>query len=269
MQYSVNGRTVAYDADNQTTRGGRRVLLESARDLTLGHAWQRKGYTIERLFDRDETFEAFMAATDRCLRACWRAAGIQFPDAVPLDRYHTIVDDHEKHLAAVQQTKLLTIGNFPVPVTALIRRVSTLLGCDVKAHNPYDDQEVFHFRVIRPASGDNNPLHRDVWLEDYADCINLYIPIAGSDEHSSLILLPGSHLWPESKLVRTIGGALINGVQYNVPAVVSIDGAFEAVRPDPRANEFLLFSPYLIHGGAVNLNKDTTRISIELRLWKA
>jgi len=54
----------------------------------------------------------------------------------------------------------------------------------------------------------------------------------------------------------------------NVPAVTSINESFEIIRPDPKDNEVLVFSPYLIHGGSVNLNTDQTRISIELRLWK-
>jgi ectoine hydroxylase-related dioxygenase (phytanoyl-CoA dioxygenase family) len=43
---------------------------------------------------------------------------------------------------------------------------------------------------------------------------------------------------------------------------------FEFIRPDPKIGEVLVFSPYLIHGGSVNLNDDTTRISIEVRLWR-
>jgi ectoine hydroxylase-related dioxygenase (phytanoyl-CoA dioxygenase family) len=105
-------------------------------------------------------------------------------------------------------------------------------------------------------------------LQDYSNCINLYIPVCGSNENSSLIIIPGSHLWSESRVERTVSGALINGVKFNVPAVTNIEGSFEVIRPSPESNEVLVFSPYLIHGGAVNLNKDTTRISIELRLWK-
>jgi ectoine hydroxylase-related dioxygenase (phytanoyl-CoA dioxygenase family) len=139
----------------------------------------------------------------------------------------------------------------------------------LRAHNPFDKEEIFHFRIIRPNSGDNNPLHRDVWLEDYKDCINLYIPVAGSNAHSSLIIADGSHLWPDSKVEKTIRGAVINGQRFNVPAVTDIIEPFELVRPDPKAGEVLIFSPYLIHGGAANLNKNTTRISIELRLWRS
>ena len=39
-------------------------------------------------------------------------------------------------------------------------------------------------------------------------------------------------------------------------------------RPDPNPDEVLVFSPYLIHGGAVNLNEDMTRVSLEMRLWR-
>ena len=53
-----------------------------------------------------------------------------------------------------------------------------------------------------------------------------------------------------------------------MPAVTAIKDEYELVRPNPKPNEVLLFSPYLIHGGASNLNEDQTRISIEVRLWK-
>jgi ectoine hydroxylase-related dioxygenase (phytanoyl-CoA dioxygenase family) len=90
----------------------------------------------------------------------------------------------------------------------------------------------------------------------------------GSNENSSLVVIPGSHYWPESKVERTISGATINTIKYNVPAVTKIEGEPEYLRPDPQENEVLIFSPYLIHGGAANLNEDSTRISIEVRLWK-
>jgi hypothetical protein len=41
------------------------------------------------------------------------------------------------------------------------------------------------------------------------------------------------------------------------------------LRPNPAPSEVLLFSPYLLHGGAVNLNENETRISLEMRFWAA
>ena len=36
----------------------------------------------------------------------------------------------------------------------------------------------------------------------------------------------------------------------------------------PRPNEVLVFSPYLIHGGAFNQQTDRTRVSLEMRFWR-
>ncbi|RKE98110.1 hypothetical protein [Ichthyenterobacterium magnum] len=37
------------------------------------------------------------------------------------------------------------------------------------------------------------------------------------------------------------------------------------VRPNPKKGEASIFTPFLIHGAAVNKNKDITRVSLELR----
>jgi ectoine hydroxylase-related dioxygenase (phytanoyl-CoA dioxygenase family) len=80
--------------------------------------------------------------------------------------------------------------------------------------------------------------------------------------------MPGSHRWSESRVERTDTGAVLEGIRFNVPAVTAIKGSYTVERPNPRENQVLVFSPYLVHGGAVNLNNDKTRISIEMRLWK-
>jgi ectoine hydroxylase-related dioxygenase (phytanoyl-CoA dioxygenase family) len=40
-------------------------------------------------------------------------------------------------------------------------------------------------------------------------------------------------------------------------------------RPNPGPNEVMVFSPYLIHGGAFNQQPDHTRVSLEMRFWRA
>jgi ectoine hydroxylase-related dioxygenase (phytanoyl-CoA dioxygenase family) len=54
-----------------------------------------------------------------------------------------------------------------------------------------------------------------------------------------------------------------------VPAVKNSETPLELIRPNPSASEVLVFSPYLLHGGAVNLNADATRLSLEMRFWAA
>jgi hypothetical protein len=267
MEYSVNDRTLQYEAKGERHRGENIVLLNHALDLTKGTHWSKTGLIIEKLFD-DSLFATFQRNTYRLLTSLWQKALLETPDNFQLHQYHLIAKTTEAHLAAVDMTKLIDVGLFPVPIQELEDRISEICRKKLIAKNPFDGQTVFHFRVIRPQQRDNNPLHRDVWLEDYSNCINLYIPVAGSNEKSSLVIVRGSHHWPESDIERTQSGAEINGVKFNVPAVTAISRNPQFIRPNPKDNEVLVFSPYLIHGGALNLNEDATRISIEVRLWK-
>lgn len=267
MEYIVNGHRLSYEAEGKTARGENEVLLSKAVDLTSKTSWAKNGFSIQPLFDK-HTFQEFISGTKELLINAWRNSGLDVDRNFPLDQYHQKAISTEQHLKAVDKTKLLDVDALPLGVKKMEERISEICKTDLVAKNPFDNQSIFHFRVIRPKRADNNPLHRDVWLEDYDDCINLYIPIAGSNPNSSLIIFPGSHLWPESRLEKTTEGALINGVKFNVPAITSISGEYEVTRPDPKENDVLVFSPYLVHGGAVNLNPDTTRISIEMRLWK-
>ncbi|HEY5745299.1 MAG TPA: hypothetical protein VIU12_04400 [Chryseolinea sp.] len=267
MKYTVNNTDLSYEVTGPRAWGDERVLLNEAVDLTAATPWGATGFSIEQLFDA-ATYSTFMHNTRMLLLKSWREAGLALGDDFDLEQYHTLVPDFDGHLKAIEKTKLLFTKDFPVPVRMVEDRISDLCHVPLIAKNPFDGQSIFHFRVIRPRQADNNPLHRDVWLEDYDDCINLYIPIAGSNAQSSLILVPGSHRWPESRIEKTVEGAVINGVRFNVPGVTDIHGPYQVKRPDPGLNEVLIFSPYLIHGGAINLNQDQTRISIEMRLWK-
>jgi hypothetical protein len=267
MQYKVNDTVISYEATGDRELGGSKILLREAVDISAGNSWGQQGFSIEPLFSKKE-FSEFYDDVNSLLLNLWRKAGLKVPDEFSPDQYHKLPADFSQHLLAIDQTKLVSTKVFPLGIEKIEQRISEICNAELEARNPYDNQSVFHFRVIRPQSNDNNPLHRDVWLEDYASCINLYIPVAGSNERSSLILIPGSHHWEESRIERTKAGALINGLKFNVPAVTSILGDYKVERPNPGLNEVLVFSPYLIHGGAVNLNPDLTRISIELRLWK-
>ena len=82
-------------------------------------------------------------------------------------------------------------------------------------------------------------------------------------------MLPGSHLLPENEILRTESkGAKINGNTYYVPCILKTGaGDLKMIRPNPSEGEALLFSPFLIHGAAVN-RSEHTRVSMELRLPK-
>jgi hypothetical protein len=267
MEYSVNNIDLRYEVHGERQWGNDHVLLNEAIDLTAGTPWSQQGFTIENFLNAD-TYTLFNQKNKTLLLQCWREAGLVFEKDFILDQYHLLAGDFKTHQKAIEKTKQLQVADFPISIQIIEERISEICKIPLIAKNPFDGQSIFHYRVIRPQPGDNNPLHRDVWLDDYDDCINLYIPIAGSNELSSLILIPGSHHWPESKIEKTISGAEISGLKFKVPAVTSIQEPYQIERPSPLENQVLIFSPYLIHGGAVNLNTNQTRISIELRLWK-
>lgn len=267
MKAFINQHEITYQIEGPTGQPEERVLLASATDLSANTQWGAAGFVVAPFLPAEQQIQLCSGLEER-VRQALRQTGLTVDPAAAMSRYHHyIADDQARHLAVVRQTKELPQVSLPVPPAWLEARVSALCGRPVQALNPFDNQRVFHLRIVRPHRTDNNPLHRDVWLPDYADCINIYVPVTGSTAQSSLCLVPGSHWWPENRTERTEKGAVYNGVQYTVPAVTGATQALELLRPNPSALEALIFSPYLLHGGAVNLNEDATRISLEMRFW--
>ncbi|TFG88173.1 MAG: hypothetical protein E4H16_05500, partial [Candidatus Atribacteria bacterium] len=166
MEYTVNGIKLKYEAQGERRCGEEIILLDQAKDITAPNAWHPAGYTIEALFD-DSTYKSFFERTQSLLIQSWKEAGLSVETDFILDQYHTLAKDSTTHLAAVEKTKLLPIECFPVSVGLLEERVSEICKVPLVAKNPFDGLSIFHFRVIRPNQSDHNPLHRDVWLEDY------------------------------------------------------------------------------------------------------
>lgn len=270
MQVRINQQAFTYDVQGEAGRTDDRVLLAADDDLTATTAWAAEGYTVAEFLPAAEQATLREGLAQLVLQAL-ADAGRPVPADFDVAHYHRVVgDDRDLHLAVVNRTKEYRQADFlPVPAALLEARVGALCGQPVQALNPWDGERFFHLRLIRPGRADNNPLHRDVWLPDYHNCLNIYVPVAGSTTQSSLTLVPGSHHWPENRTLRTAGGAVSNGVRFTVPGVLSSAEPLEIIRPNPGPGEVLLFSPYLLHGGAVNLNEDETRISLEMRFWPA
>ncbi len=267
MKARINQREVTYHIEGPASAPDGRVLLASAVDLTAQTAWAAAGYTVAAGLPAPLQTQ-LRAGLAELLRAALREAGVPVGADFDVSHYHhAIADDPARHLAVVNQIREIRQERLPVPAAALEARVSALVGRPVRALNPWDGERFFHLRIIRPHRPDNNPLHRDVWLPDYDDCINIYLPVAGSTPDSAMPLVPGSHHWPESRTSRTAEGAIYDGVRFTVPALTGASEALEIVRPNPAPDELLIFSPYLLHGGAVNLTPDTTRVSLEMRFW--
>ncbi len=268
FHYELDGESIDVTVEGQTIRGQERVLLAEDDDLTQGAAWAERGYLVAP-FLTPSSYQQLVEGVRQRLEASLREAGARVEAPFALCDYHRYVTSSEMHLRALHDSRTgYPLGEFPIALDEVTSRVSELLGVRVTPYNRAHGLDRWHARVIRPGSRDHNPLHRDVWLDRLRNAVNIYVPLAGSSQDSSLPLVPGSHRWRESELLRTAQGATVDGISYTVPAVVGSDRPLALVRPNPGENELLLFSPYLVHGGARN-RTDRTRSSLEMRFWRA
>lgn len=235
-------------------------------NLFAATPWNDRGYVVAPFLDEAPT-SRLRAGIERLICDYLAEFGTSGLANFRLDRYHNFIDDN--HLRLIEKIRsFLPIDRFPIPASLVTDRVSEILGVPVTLIHPTYGVEVFSIRIVRPFCRDHNPLHRDVWLDRLRNAVNLYVPLAGSNELSSLPLAPGSHLWSEDEVVRTPEGYTEGELRYSVPALLSSVRELNLVRPNPAANEVLLFSPYLIHGGASNSAPDQTRVSLEMRFWR-
>ncbi|MEM6263521.1 MAG: hypothetical protein AAGI38_13500 [Bacteroidota bacterium] len=265
----INDVRVPYEVEGSTKVGREEVLLAQDDDLTQKCSWHKKGYTILP-FLRQQQFQQLSEGLLQLF------AGIVAENtSIDLDQfnpahYHRHVDD-AAHARIISQTRqCFSLDQLPIPPEIIWERISEVLRIAVSSTNPRGVDPVFCLRIVRPgAMSDNNPPHKDIYLDRLRDGINIYVPLIGSNERSSLPILPGSHLLPEKLIERTESGSKINGLPFTVPCITTLKGEpVRMVRPNPGRNEMLLFSPYLVHGGGYNLNDDMTRISLEMRFFR-
>lgn len=182
---------------------------------------------------------------------------------ISLEEYHlSITEEEHKTILNSMPYKKDELNEFCEYIEKII---SEHIGIKVKIFN----NDIW-FRICRPTHihfTDFNPCHRDTYLNFYRNTINIYLPICGSNENSSLTLEPGSHYWNENETIVTNGGAYFKSTnkKYSVDAIVASKQKLNMIRPNPSIGQFMLFSPYLIHGCANNDNLNTTRISVEIR----
>jgi hypothetical protein len=269
LALAYDEETVSFTIEGQTGWGLPAVLLDQDDDLTKGRPWAAQGYTVESFLLPHE-YQRLVDGIRARLASRMAAAGITVPADFSMDRYHEVVTSDDMHArVSAQGPWCLPLNDLPVPAEVISQRISEILGLRVSVTPPHREfPEHFCFRVVRPRSRDNNPPHRDVWLDRLRHAVNIYVPLAGSSSRSSLPVVTGSHRWSEAEIERTQEGAQVNGISFTVPSVVGAAYPLTLTRPDPAANEVLVFSPYLIHGGAFNQQTDRTRVSLEMRFWR-
>lgn len=268
VHYEIGTETIDLTLEGETFVGEPRVLVKEDVNLIDDLDWHEKGYAVEQFLTPHLNTELKNGLTQK-VKALIIEAGGSVDDNFTLETYHKYVND-ETHLSVAKNIQPgWNVDTFPVDFGLVNKRVSEIVNKTVTAEAKHIGIYNYFLRIVRPLKfQDNNPPHRDVWLDRLRNAVNIYVPICGSTEKSSLPLVVGSHLAKESEIERTKDGALLNNTQYSVPCVISYKGEETSlIRPDVAENEIMVFSPYMIHGGGYNFQEDTTRISLEARFW--
>lgn len=216
-------------------------------------------------------FSRLHAGLTEMVRTAVANATKQEPENFSLENYHLYCQQQDHHLSVVNALRMRSdVSYLPIDYALIDACVSERCQEDVTCRSPHHPASGYFFlRLIRPQPHmDNNPPHRDAWLEHLREGINAYVPLAGSNSQSSLPVVVGSHRWDDRAMPRSGAGATINGVRYTVPAALPEETPLHMTRPTVAPGDIMLFSPWLLHGGAVNFNTDTTRVSLEMRFWK-
>lgn len=269
VYYQIENETITSILEGEIISGENEVLLEKDINLIENTPWYKDGYTITQ-FTSPENFTIIKTGLTEKIAEMLRNNGLDIDAQFSLDKYHTYVND-EQHLVLAKQIQYgWNVSEFPIDFEIINSRLSEEVGRPVAAEAKHVNFNNFFMRIVRPGKAkDNNPPHRDVWIDRLRNAVNIYAPICGSSKKSALPLVPGSHLLPESAIQRTTEGAFLNQTQYTVPCVIAINGEQpKLIRPNPAENEMMIFSPYLVHGGGYNLDTELTRVSLEIRFFK-
>lgn len=251
---------------------GNSELLYPVKDNVLSKMnWEKQGFKVVKAFEEDE-FLKLKGSIKSIIESALISNNIAVETSTfKLKDYHKYVTDKELHNKIINITRNLEVSDFDFDIELLAKRFGSILGYELTSWVEELQKSHIQIRISRPNSLDINPPHRDGYLSFWEDIINVWLPIEGCNEKSSLPVMEGSHLLPEDEILRTESkGAKINGNVYNVPCILETKaGSIKMIRPNPNEGEALIFTPFLIHGAAVNQNEDITRISLELRFPKA
>ena len=264
---SIDGRSFEYDLKGNFSWGPDEVLYREDADVLEGTSLKSLGYANVPFLDETEQVEfkcRVKAVSDRIIAGIPQLHGQILPS---LERYHELISDPDLHREVISQTRELRFTDLGLDPHMIESRIGGFLGVTLDSHVKRLGRDHIQLRISRPNSYDINPPHRDAYLDVWKNVLNLWLPVCGCSDLSSLPVIAGSHLINEKDVFRTSNsGAEIGENQYRVPGIADTRVGMTMVRPNPAANEVLAFTPFLIHGAAFNQDHSTTRMALEFRL---
>ena len=267
---NIDGKPYSFEVEGNFFWGEKKLLYNEKDSVISKTEWANQGYSVVSAFTKGEFLILKQSITKNIKRAFDVNNICYNDDTFTLSKYHEVINTDVLHNKVINITRNLENTDLGLDVELLVEKFSKILDCKLTSWIEEIKKSHIQIRISRPNSLDINPLHRDSYLSYYRDILNIWIPIEGCNELSSLPIFPKSHLIPENHILRTESkGAKINGNTYYVPCILETnEGTIDMVRPNPKTGKALVFTPNLIHGAAINGNKDVTRISLELRFPK-
>lgn len=272
--YQVNGESIEVEVDEKEDFevGENICLAKEFHDISLKQDWAKQGYCLmnsKPFFDHSAIYHAIEKLVIQILAEEDPTLCL---DGFTLEKYHQFVDD-EMHQKVFARTRRLYPPDFEIDIEQFVDRLGVELGRNLCVDNAIaKSKQWIIVRINRPVSEDFNTVHKDVYesydgLSAVPEMINIGVPVCGVNEKSGLPVAPGSHLLTEDKVLRTRQGGFMNGRQYTVNSILSWDGSHCLQSLSPNEERLIVFSSFLVHGLALNRNPDTTRISLEFRLF--
>ena len=267
LNFKVNKTNFKFDVKSKSFNRGKNVCIFK-NSIFNNKKLIEHGYTINKF--PNEYYNNIKKSITNFI-----SKKLNNPQNFELEDYHKFVDD-AKHKEVVNSfragnlgTNGIDLSELGIPYQTFNEFINNTIDSNLSCHYKRDGLSIKNFwlRIVRPNKKDNNPPHKDVHVKRICDNINIYLPLAGSNHNSSLPIIPKSHLENESNYIISDSPCYVNGIEFTVPSIVHRDDGINLITPNPQCDEIMIFTPYLIHGGGVNLNTNMTRVSLEMRFF--
>lgn len=272
LSFKINNREFNFDVQSKSFKRGENVCNYTPGSVYSNCELFKEGYVIKQ-FPKDWYFKIHKSMTNL-------VGGIlNNPQGFSLEKYHQFVND-ETHMKVVKEIQggIAGIGGIHLDKLGINYRhldgyINDVIGgknlsCNDRRLGNLLSLKYFWIRIVRPNSIDNNPPHKDTHFKRIRNNVNIYLPLAGSNNNSSLPLIPKSHIEMESDYIVSDSPCYVNGKRFRAPAIVHRKDGLNFITPNPQKNQIMIFDPHIVHGGGINSNKNTTRVSLEMRFYK-
>ena len=176
VSYFVDDATITVDIEGETSVGTPQVLLDQEDDLTASTSWHKSGYIVAPFLTQNENDE-LRAGLRKILHGLVDTITRRHVIHFDPENYHNYIGSDENHLALTREIKDgFAIRLLPIDIKKIEKRISDLCCMPVISICPSTEEPIFNVRVVRPHKNDNNPPHRDVWLDHLKNSINPAFP---------------------------------------------------------------------------------------------